>query len=129
VTLLSSNNSLGNEMNNNDLDGNIVFLNEYQLNEDERFLAAEIAQDDLDMRIEELVVSEIESDSATAIEAIGTEATLFGVNEINSEFKQILLEAIQCKGSNAQDLADKDLGKIVRELVTAYIAHDVEDLV
>ena len=116
-------------MNNNDLDGNIVFLNEYQLNEDERFLAAEIAQDDLDMRIEELVVSEIESDSATAIEAIGTEATLFGVNEINSEFKQILLEAIQCKGSNAQDLADKDLGKIVRELVTAYIAHDVEDLI
>jgi hypothetical protein len=113
----------------NKLDGNIIFLNQYQLNEDQRFLAAEIAQDDIDMKIEELVVSEIETDSATAIEAIGTEATLFGVNEINSKFKQILLEAIKCKGSNAQDLADKDLGKIVRELVTAYIAHDVEDLV
>jgi hypothetical protein len=93
VTLLSSNNSLGNE-NMNNLDSNTAALN-----------------------------------SATAIEAIGTEATLFGVNQIDYEFKQILLEAIQCKGSNAQDLADKDLGKIVRELVTAYIAHDVEDLV
>jgi hypothetical protein len=113
----------------NNLDGNTAALNAYELDQEKLFRAAEIAQDDLDMRIEELVVSEIESDSATAIEAIGTEATLFGVNEINSKFKQILLEAIQCKGSNAQDLADKDLGKIVRELVTAYIAHDLEDLV
>jgi hypothetical protein len=113
----------------NKLDGNIIFLNQYQLNEDQRFLAAEIAQDDIDMKIEELVVSEIETDSATAIEAIGTEATLFGVNQIDYEFKQILLDAIKCKGSKAQDSADKDLGKIVRELVTAYIAHDVEDLV
>ena len=59
----------------------------------------------------------------------GAGLRLFGVNQIDSKFKQILLEAIQCKGSNAQDLADKDLGKIVRELVTAYIAHDVEDLI
>jgi hypothetical protein len=113
----------------NKLDGNIIFLNQYQLNEDQRFLAAEIAQDDIDMKIEELVVSEIETDSATAIEAIGTEATLFGVNQIDYEFKQILLDAIKCKGSKAQDSADKDLGKIVRELVTAYIANGVRDLI
>ena len=113
----------------NNLDSNTAALNAYELEQEKLFRAAEIAQDDLDMRIEELVVSEIESDSATAIEAIGTEATLWCVNQIDSKFKQILLEAIQCKGSNAQDLADKDLGKIVRELVTAYIAHDVEDLV
>jgi hypothetical protein len=113
----------------NKLDGNIIFLNQYQLNEDQRFLAAEIAQDDIDMKVEELVVSEIETDSATAIEAIGTEATLFGVNQIDYEFKQILLDAIKCKGSKAQDSADKDLGKIVRELVTAYIANGVRDLI
>ena len=113
----------------NNLDSNTAALNAYELEQEKLFRAAEIAQDDLDMKIEELVVSEIESDSATAIEAIGTEATLFSVNEINFEFKQILLDAIKCKGSKAEYSADKDLGKIVRELVTAYIAHDVEDLV
>jgi len=114
---------------NDNLDGNTAALNAYELDQEKLFRAAEIAQDDLDMKIEELVVSEIETDSATAIEAIGTEATLFGVNQIDYEFKQILLEAIKCKGSNAQDLADKDLGKIVRELVTAYIAHSMGDLI
>ena len=113
----------------NKLDGNIIFLNQYQLNEDQRFLAAEIAQDDIDMKVEELVVAEIESATETALEAIGTEATLSSWGKFDFEFKEILLDAIKCKGSKAQDSADKDLGKIVRELVTAYIAHDVEDLV
>jgi len=114
---------------NNNLDSNTAALNAYELEQEKLFIAAEIAQDDLDMKVEELVIAEIEADSTLALEAIGTEATLFGVNQIDYEFKQILLDAIKCKGSKAQDLADKDLGKIVRELVTEYIAHDVEDLV
>ena len=113
----------------NNLDSNTAALNAYELEQEKLFRAAEIAQDDLDMKIEELVVSEIESATETALEAIGTEATLSSWGKFDSEFKEILLDAIKCKGSKAQDSADKDLGKIVRELVTAYIAHDVEDLV
>ena len=113
----------------NNLDSNTAALNAHELDQEKLFRAAEIAQDDLDMKIEELVVSEIESATETALEAIGTEATLSSWGKFDSEFKEILLDAIKCKGSKAQDSADKDLGKIVRELVTAYIAHDVEDLV
>ena len=113
----------------NNLDSNTAALTVYELEQEKLFRAAEIAQDDLDMKIEELVVSEIESATETALEAIGTEATLSSWGKFDSEFKEILLDAIKCKGSKAQDSADKDLGKIVRELVTAYIAHDVEDLV
>lgn len=114
---------------NDNLDGNSAALNAYELEQEKLFIAAEISQDDLDMRIEELVVSEIEVDGLVALEAIGTEATLSAVNKFDSKFKETLLEAIKCKGSKAQDLADKDLGKLVRELVTAYIAGDVKDLI
>lgn len=113
----------------NNLDSNTAALNAYELDQEKLLRAAEIAQDDIDMKIEELVVSEIESATETALEAIGTEATLSSWGKFDSEFKEILLDAIKCKGSKAQDSADKDLGKIVRELVTAYIAHDVEDLI
>ena len=114
------------------LDGNTAALNFY-LREQERLdlLTAwgvtprdEIAQDDLDIKIEELVVSEIEKEGKLAIEAIGTEATLASANEFHAKFKQTLLDSIKCKGSKSQDSADKDLGSLVRELVTDYIAGD-----
>ena len=113
----------------NNLDSNTAALNAHELDQEKLFRAAEIAQDDLDMKIEELVVSEIESATETALEAIGTEATLSSWGKFDSEFKEILLDAIKCKGSKAQDSADKDLGKILRELVTDYIANDVKDLI
>ena len=111
------------------LDSNTAALNAYELEQEKLFRAAEIAQDDLDMKVEELVVAEIESATETALEAIGTEATLSSWGKFDPEFKEILLDAIKCKGSKAQDSADKDLGKILRELVTDYIANDVKDLI
>ena len=113
----------------NNLDSNTAALNAYELDQEKLFRAAEIAQEDIDMRIEELVVSEIESDSATAIEAIGTEATLDSINYPNKKLKEALIEAIHCKGSNSQDVSDRELGWIFRELVTDYIAGDVEKLI
>ena len=129
-------NSLGNEdMNNNNFDyrwlpdSNTAALNKYELDQEKLFKAAEIEQDNLDMKIEELVISELEADSATAIEAIGTEATLDSINHPNKKLKEALIEAIYCKGSNSQDVSDRELGCIFRELVTNYIAGDVEELI
>ncbi len=112
-------------MNNYMLDGNTAALNAYELEEEQRLLAAEIDQDDIDMRVEDLVVASIKSSSAESLEAIGTEATLSSSVELDPKFKAILLESITCKGCKSQDDADKDLGKIVRELVTAYIVGDL----
>jgi len=110
-------------------DSNTAALNKYELEQEKLFRAAEIEQDDIDMKIEEVVLSELEADSATAIEAIGTEATQVSWGKLHPEFKAVLIDAVKCKGSKSQDLADKDLGKIVRELVTDYIAGDVEELI
>lgn len=111
------------------LDGNTAALNAYELQQEKRYLAAEIDEDDIDMRVEDLMVSEIESCSELAIEAIGTEATLISGNEFHAKFKQTLLDSIKCKGSKSQDSADKDLGKLLRELVTAHIVSSTEDLI
>jgi len=113
----------------NNLDSNTAALNKYELEQEKLFRAAEIEQDNLDMKIEELVISELEADSATAIEAIGTEATLDSINHPNKKLKEALIEAIYCKGSNSQDVSDRELGCIFRELVTDYIAGDVEELI
>ncbi len=121
-------NSLGNE-NMNNLDSNTAALNAYELEQEKLFRAAEIEQDNLDMKIEELVIAELETDSATAIEAIGTEATLDSINHPNKKLKEALIEAIHCKGSKSQDVSDRELGWIFRELVTDYIAGDVEKLI
>ena len=88
----------------------------------------EIAQDDIEMKIEALTVVEIESDSPLFFEAAGTEATLKTATAFDAVFKEKLLEAVKCKGSNAQSVADKELGEHLRELVTNYIAGDVRDL-
>ena len=126
---------------NNNLDSNTAALNAYELEQEKLFIAAEIAQDDLDMKIEELVIAEIEADSALSFEAAGTEATLKTVVEACSGkvnqfsaatafdpiFKEKLLDAVKCKGSKAQADADKELGQRLRELVTDYIANSVED--
>jgi hypothetical protein len=50
-------------------------------------------------------------------------------HHIDKKFKEALIQAIQCEGSNAQDLADKDLGKIFRKLAYEYIAHSMEGLI
>ena len=112
---------------NNNLDSNTAALNAYELEQEKLFIAAEIAQDDLDMKIEELVIAEIEADSALALEAVGTEATLKDANSLRYIFKTRLLDAVKCKGSNAQADADKELGQHLRELITDYIANSVED--
>ena len=114
---------------NDNLDGNTAALNAYELEQDRLYLTAEIAADDKEMRLDDLVLAEIETDGVIALEAIGTEATLESINHFNKKLKEALMEAIQCKGSNAQDLADKDLGKIFRELTYEYIAHSLEDLI
>ena len=114
---------------NDNLDGNTAALNAYELDQEKLFKAAEIAADDKEMRLDDLVLAQIETDGFIALEAIGTEATLESINHTNKKLKEALMEAIQCKGSNAQDLADKDLGKIFRELTYDYIAHSMEDLI
>ena len=119
---------------NDNLDGNTAALNSYELDQEKLFRAAEIEADDKEMRIDDLVLAEIEADGQTAREAIGTEATLKSTQgyfryQLDKKLKEALMEAIQCKGSNAQDLADKDLGKIFRELTYEYIAHSMEDLI
>ena len=112
---------------NNNLDSNIAALNAYELEQEKLFIAAEIAQDDLDMKVEELVIAEIEADSTLALEAVGTEATLKDANSLGCVFKYLLLDAVKCKGSKAQADADKELGQRLRELVTDHIANSVED--
>jgi hypothetical protein len=114
---------------NDNLDGNTAALNAYELDQEKLFRAAEIAADDKEMRLDDLVLAQIETDGFIALEAIGTEATLESIYHTNKKLKEALMEAIQCKGSNAQDLADKDLGKIFRELTYDYIAHSMEDLI
>ena len=47
----------------NNLDSNTAALNAYELEQEKLFRAAEIEQDNLDMKIEELVISELEADS------------------------------------------------------------------
>ena len=113
---------------NDDLDSNTAALNRYMLDQDRLDLAAEIAADDKEMRLDDLILAEIETDGLVALEAIGTEATLESIHHADKRFRDALIEAIQCKGSNAQDLADKDLGKIFRKLTYEYIAHSMEDL-
>ena len=114
---------------NDDLDSNTAALNQYMLDQDRLDLAAEIAADDKEMRLDDLILAEIETDGLVALEAIGTEATLESIHHVDKRFREALIEAIQCKGSKAQDLADKDLGKIFRELTYEYIAHSMEDLI
>lgn len=108
------------------LDGNTAALNAYQREQERLDLAAEIAADDEEMRIDDLVMTEIEADSFVALEAIGTEATLDSINHPNKELKKALIDAIDCKGSNSQHSADKDLGKIFRELSYKYIAKSID---
>tara|TARA_R110001606_G_scaffold145378_1_gene285284 strand:- start:35 stop:388 length:354 start_codon:yes stop_codon:yes gene_type:complete len=117
-------------MNNNDLDGNIVFLNEYQLNEDERFLAAEIAQAERDSEIEALVIADIEGNGESSKEAIGTQATLTVLDkdngwELGLELKEFLAAAI----SNPSDRHDAELGKCIRQMAYDYMANDFKDFV
>ena len=114
---------------NNNLDGNTAALNRYMLDQDRLDLAAEIAADDKEMRLDDLVLAEIDAAGLIALEAIGTEATLESSHHIDKKFKEALIQAIQCEGSNAQDLADKDLGKIFRKLAYEYIAHSMEGLI
>lgn len=117
-------------MNNNDLDGNIVFLNAHQLNEDERFLAAEIAQAETDSAIEALVIADIEGNGESSKEAIGTQATLTVLDkdngwELGLELKEFLAAAI----SNPSDRHDAELGKCIRQMVCEYMANDYKDFV
>jgi len=114
---------------NDNLDSNTAALNRYMLDQDRLDLAAEIAADDKEMRLDDLVLAEIETDGFVALEAIGTEATLESIHHTNKKLRDALMQAIQCKGSKAQGAADKDLGKIFRELTYEYIAHSMEDLI
>ena len=110
-------------------DSNTAALNQYMLDQDRLDLAAEIAADDKEMRLLACIGFEIETDGFIALEAIGTEATLESMHHVDKKLREALMEAIQCKGSNSQDAADKDLGKIFRELTYEYIAHSMEDLI
>jgi hypothetical protein len=117
-------------MNNNDLDGNIVFLRQHQLDEDERFVAAEIAQAEIDSEIEGLVIADIEGNGESSKEAIGTQATLTVLDKTNGwelglELKEFLAAAI----SNPSDRHDAELGKCIRQIAYEYIANDVKDLI
>lgn len=117
-------------MHNNDLDGNIVFLNEFQLNEDDRFLAAEIAQAETNSAIEALVIADIEGNGESSKEAIGTQATLTVLDKTNGwelglELKEFLAAAIL----NHSDRHDAELGKCIRQMAYDYIANDVKDFV
>lgn len=114
---------------NANLDGNTAALNAYELDQEKLLRAAEIAADDKEMRLDDLILAEIETDGLVALEAIGTEATLESIHHVDKRFREALMEAIQCKGSKAQGAADKDLGKIFRELTYEYIAHSMEDLI
>ncbi len=111
------------------LDGNTAALNRYMLDQDRLYLTAEIAADDKEMRLDDLVLAEIEVDGLVALEAIGTEATLESSHHADKKLREALTEAIKCKGSNSQDLADKDLGRIFRKLAYEYIAHSMDDLI
>jgi len=108
-------------------DGNTSALDQFMLDQDRLDLAAEIAADDKKIRIDDLVLADIQTDGLVALEAIGTEATLESIHHVDKRFREALIDAIQCKGSKAQDLADKDLGKIFRELTYEYIAQSMEN--
>ena len=92
-------------------------------------MAQEIEADNREMRLDELIIDEIKSNGEFALEALGTEATLDGVGKLNQPLKDRVIQAIQSKGSNSQDDADRELGWLVRELVYSYIEGGVEDLI
>ena len=112
-----------------ELDGNTVFLNIYQVLEDQRFSAAELRQAEIDSKLEALVIADIEGNGESSKEAVGTQATLTVLDKTNGwelglELKEFLAAAI----ANPSDRRDAELGKCIRQMAYDYIANDLSDL-
>ena len=108
------------------LDGNTAALDAYELQQEKRDRDMEINQDDINIKIQELVVREIEKDGDLFHEAIGGEALICYGQHTNTVyhrdiFTEALLAAIECRGSKSSELTDRELGRVIRELVTDYI--------
>lgn len=111
---------------NDNLDGNTAALNAYELEQEKRDRDMEINEDNIRMQIEELVVGKIENNSDVLHEAISGEALLFDCTYHRDIFTDALLEAIKCIGSDASVAADRQLGRVIRVLVTDYIVEAEE---
>ena len=112
-----------------ELDGNTMFLNIYQVLEDQRFSAAELRQAEIDSKLEALVIADIEGNGESSKEAVGTQATLTVLDKTNGwelglELKEFLAAAI----ANPSDRLDAELGKCIRQMAYDYIANDLSDL-
>tara|TARA_R110000765_G_scaffold425311_1_gene538033 strand:+ start:725 stop:1078 length:354 start_codon:yes stop_codon:yes gene_type:complete len=117
-------------MNKNMPDGNTAALRIYELEQDERFLAAEIAQADKDAAIESLIIADLEGNGESSKEAMGTQATLTVLDkgngwELGTELKEFLAAAI----SSPSEGNDAKLGKCIRQLAYEYMANDFKDFV
>ena len=106
---------------NDNLDGNTAALNAYELQQEKRDRDMEINEDNIRMQIEELVVGNIENNSDLLHEAISGEALLFDCTYHRDIFTDALLDAVKCIGSDASVAADRELGRVIRVLVTDYI--------
>jgi len=110
---------------NDNLDGNTAALNAYELEQEKRDRDMEINEDNIRMQIEELVVGEIENNADVLHDAIGGEALIcYGQNNAvyhRDIFTDALLEAVKCIGSDASVAADRQLGRVIRVLVSDYI--------
>ena len=126
---------------NDNLDGNTAALNAYELEQEKRDRDMEINQDDINIKIQELVVREIEKDGDLFHEAISGEALICYGQHTSTVyhryiFTEDLLAAVECKSLQARSprsgsgtcpiarssvAADRELGRVIRELVTDYI--------
>jgi len=69
------------------------------------------------------MIDEISDNGDLILEAIGAEATLISINQLNAELQTALIEAIQFDSASANE----NLGQIMKELTIDYLSRSFKN--